>query len=64
MSEGNFRKDLIAFLVQASQKDENYYGYINPHLLCDTISALYNTTGNQEPELDSLMDWADEYWGW
>lgn len=64
MSEGNFRKDLIAFLVEASQKDENYYGYINPHLLGETISALSSTTSEDEPELDLLRDWADNYWSW
>lgn len=64
MSEGNFRKDLIEFLVEASKKDENYYGYINPYLIAETVSALSATTTTQEPELDDLFEWADRYWSW
>lgn len=64
MSKANFRKELIEFLVTASERDEDYYGYINPHLLGEIASALSSTTTEQEPELDKLFDWANEYWGW
>lgn len=64
MSEANFRKELIEFLVKASEQDEDYYGYINPYLIGETVSALSSTTTEQEPELDKLFDWADKYWSW
>lgn len=60
----SFRKELIDFLVAASKRDESYYGYINPYLLSETVSALSSTTTEPEDELESLSDWANEYWGW
>ncbi len=60
----SFRSDLIRFLVEASQKPEQYYGYINPYLISETVAALASTVGEEEPELDSLRVWADNYWSW
>jgi hypothetical protein len=65
MSKASFRKDLIDFLVEASNKDENYYGYINPWLIAEVVSALRGTApGDEEAELEGLSEWADEYWSW
>jgi len=64
MSKASFREDLIKFLVESSQTPEEYYGYINPHLIAEIVSALSVTTEEDEPELDSLRDWADNYWSW
>ena len=60
----SFRKELIDFLVTASQRHESYYGYINPYLLSEIVGALSSTGTGLEDELESLSDWADEYWGW
>lgn len=60
----SFRKELIEFLVTASQRHESYYGYINPYLLSETVSALSSTSTEQEEDLESLSDWANQYWGW
>lgn len=64
MSEASFRKDLITFLVEASKKDESYYGYVNPHLLSQIVSGLYETASCEEDDLEMVSDWANEYWGW
>jgi len=58
----DFRQELITFLKQASEKSENYYGYINPYFICEIVSALMSTKVDNEPELEELMDWANEYW--
>lgn len=60
----SFRKELISFLVEASNKGEEHFGYINPYLIGEIVSALSDTSPGDEPELESLSDWADQYWGW
>lgn len=61
MSE-SFRDDMLKFLKSSYEKPEDYYGYINPHLLVGILKALEDTSEGCVD--DKLWDWAKEYWSW